>query len=401
MSTGNKRKSTSGELNRRGFLRVSALGTGALAIGSGGLLTACDPLPLNPPDENGIRLHPWFKSRVVATTGENVPGTDYPWHLWPDGGGGFALPDGGWSYVSNSEWFTSNEGGAGASYLRFGSDGVVSDAGRVLSGTLRNCSGGITPWGTWLSCEEVPNGSVWECDPLGAVPAIQHTGMGQFFHEAAACHPDQEVVFMTEDLPTGGLYRFIPNTWGELSTGILQVLTEPTAGTLSWETVPDPIGDPIATRDQVPDTKQFNGGEGIDLSNGNVVFTTKGDNKVWSYDPVANTLTTLYDAAIAVNGVLTGVDNVETSAEGVIYVCEDGGDMQIVLVREDGSTFPVVQIADNPTSEICGAAFDPSGKRLYFSDQRGPGRTIEVNGPWNLFTDPGLFPFPEVEPEAT
>jgi secreted PhoX family phosphatase len=165
--------------------------------------------------------------------------------------------------------------------------------------------------------------------------------------------------------------------------------------------VPDPIGDPIATRDQVPDTKQFNGGEGIDLSNGNVVFTTKGDNKVWSYDPVANTLTTLYDAAIAVNGVLTGVDNVETSAEGVIYVCEDGGDMQIVLVREDGSTFPVVQIADNPTSEICGAAFDPSGKRLYFSDQRGPGRTIEVNGPWNLFTDPGLFPFPEVEPEAT
>ncbi len=28
------------------------------------------------------------------------------------------------------------------------------------------CAGGATPWDSWLSCDEVVNGLVYECDPF-------------------------------------------------------------------------------------------------------------------------------------------------------------------------------------------------------------------------------------------
>ena len=41
--------------------------------------------------------------------------------------------------------------------------------------------------------------------------------------------------------------------------------------------------------------------------------------------------------------------------------------MQIVLVRENGETFPVVEVTGVSSSEVTGPTFDPSGTRLYFS----------------------------------
>ncbi|KWX02941.1 Uncharacterized protein LI90_3990 [Carbonactinospora thermoautotrophica] len=66
---------------------------------------------------------------------------------------------------------------------------------------------------------------------------------------------------MTEDEPDGCFYRFVPTTWGDLSSGTLRVLTE-SGGVLSWVNVPDPDGSPTATRKQVSTAKKFNGGEG-------------------------------------------------------------------------------------------------------------------------------------------
>ncbi len=135
-----------------------------------------------------------------------MPGTDYRWHEASDGSATFPLDDGGWILVSNSETLQG-----GASAIRFDRRGQVADAYRILDGTAQNCSGGGTPWGTWLSCEEVEDGLVWECDPTGRRKAVSHPAMGVFKHEAAAVDPRGKRVYLTEDLIDGRFYRFTPS----------------------------------------------------------------------------------------------------------------------------------------------------------------------------------------------
>ncbi|MEJ2180625.1 MAG: DUF839 domain-containing protein [Gammaproteobacteria bacterium] len=132
--------------------------------------------PLKAPDENGVRVPEGFSSRIVARTNEKpLKDSNYVWHWAPDGGEVFATHGGGWIYVSNSET-AGGAGGAGA--LVFGVNGDLRDAYSILEGTSRNCSGGKTPWGTWLSCEEDSDGHVWECDPLGLAKARRLDALG-------------------------------------------------------------------------------------------------------------------------------------------------------------------------------------------------------------------------------
>lgn len=382
-------------MDRRTVLRASVVAGGAAAF-AGGLWQAAFAAPAQPgpspygdllaPDANGIQLPAGFTARVIARSGQLVPGTAYLWHLAPDGGACF--PDGaGWIYVSNSE--VPLVGGASA--VRFRADGSIASAYRILSGTNVNCAGGATPWNTWLSCEEFPLGAVWETDPYGQRGAVSRSRMGRFTHEAAACDPDRRVVYLTEDESDGRFYRFRPDTWGDLNTGQLEVLVgSADTGPVSWRAVPDRDGFPVPTRYQVSGAKRFNGGEGCFYTGGICYFTTKGDNRVWAYDAVHQTLDVAYDDSLVPGGAtpLTGVDNITAAGSGDLYVAEDGGNMEINVITPAGVVAPFVRLLDQGSSEITGPAFSPDGRRLYFSSQRGTsgqltgGITYEVSGPF-------------------
>jgi uncharacterized protein len=351
--------------------------------------------PLLGPDPNGVRLPAGFTSRVVARSGRPpVPGAAFLWHRAPDGGATYSVSGGGWIYVSNSE-MEPGAGGAGA--LRFDAAGTVVAAYPILTGTARNCAGGKLSGDRWLSCEENGDGGrVYECDVSGVGPAVARPALGRFNHEGVALDTVENVLYLTEDRPDGGLYRFRPATrttqgYPDLSAGTLEVaevIRGGTLGSVAWHALPDPDGARTPTRYQVPAMTPFNGGEGIGYHDGTVYFATKGDNRVWAYKVATAMLVVLYDDDTSSSPILTGVDNVECSSDGDVLVAEDGGDLQIVAITAAGLVVPLLQLVGHDLSEVTGPAFSPDQRRLYFSSQRGTtgsssdGMTFEIMGPF-------------------
>ncbi len=345
--------------------------------------------PRHPPDELGLRLPDGFRSRVLARGGEPVAGTGYRWHEASDGSATFPSGDGGWILVSNSE---TRDGGASA--VRFSAAGEVADAYRVLGGTSQNCSGGGTPWGTWLSCEEVEDGLVWECDPTGRRTAVSRPAMGTFKHEAAAVDPVGRRVYLTEDLVDGGLYRFTPAQWPDLSHGRLEVAWVGRSGEVRWLPVPDPAASGRPTRRQLRRSTEFKRGEGLWLDGHTLYVATTADHRVHAYDTRREQIRVAYDGLASRSAPLLRVDQLTANRAGEVFVCEDIAteEIDIGLIEPSGhvSRFLSATGPLHERSEITGVTFDPSGSRMYFSSQRaggagdvpGPGAIYEISGPF-------------------
>ncbi len=378
------------DISRRSVLRWSGT-AGVIALGVNLAAGCAADIPEGSgADANGVVTLPGFTSRIIAVAGQPVAGTGFDFRAFPDGAATFAdlQVAGGWYLAVNHEI----PGIGGVSSIRFAPDGTIVDAYSICSDTGLNCAGGATPWGTWLTGEEFDWGHIWECDPTGAKSALRRRAMGAFCHEAAAVARDGRV-YLTEDRPDGGFYRFTPDHPGDLSTGLLEIATGGSKkGPVTWVRVPNPDPSLFDTqcRHQVADTMQFEGGEGIATQGDRVWFSTKRDDRIWQYDLTTESVQLRYQAGGS--SALSGVDNlwIDTRSEA-LFVAEDGGNMEVVMLRPDNTVLPVVQLPGQSISEITGPCFSPDGRRLYFSSQRAPvgglglplGITYEVTGPFD------------------
>ncbi|MEQ9546387.1 MAG: DUF839 domain-containing protein [Marinobacter sp.] len=382
--------------------------------------------PLENSGVDNILVPPGFEIRRVAISGLTAATVaplpslgiiNYPWHTFPDGGAVFDLDDGGWVYVSNSE--TTLTGGVGA--LRFNSDGQITDSYPILENTRRNCAGGPTPWQTWLSCEEVSDGKVYECDPLGTPnTALELPSLGIFNHEAVAVDLTTRTLFLTEDAGDGRLYRFRSNglstaingTPGlDMQNGILEVLEiegfeagaypEDLAAVrkvkrVNWVPVASPERVQSEVRAEILETTDvgapgtiFKGGEGIWIHEiptdqqqavsgaekplrAVVYFACKGDNRVYSLDVDNDLIEVVFDndQLMAPDIPFDDVDNITVSPMGDVVVAEDGDAMRLMIMNPSGPSKILLQIPGGG-SELTGPAFTSNGQYLYFSSQRG------------------------------
>lgn len=367
---------TTSPLNRRAFIGRTALaGVGVALAGSVDTLfrptaAAAQPVlagygPLVPDAAGILALPIGFSYSIIARSGETLLDDGAPVPSDPDANGVFAQ-GGNTVLVTNHEIGSDEPFGVpvvdgvtydpgargGTTTTVIGPDGTPQSRHVSVAGTVNNCAGGITPWGTWLTCEEtearagskgftLDHGYVFEVDPAGQAANIDRSGiplkfLGRYAHEAVAVDPATSAVYLTEDAsgPNGLYYRWTPPQGFVGGPGALHALAQSpggdTAGTLQamtcfadgvhvpdlsqatvpgvrytveWVDVPDrdakstPVRKQF-TNDQITRSRKL---EGQWWGDGGVYFVAsyartddgsvaEHDGQVWFHDPAAGTI---------------------------------------------------------------------------------------------------------------
>ena len=400
-----------------------------------------------------------FSYKIIARSGERMSDGFYVPGL-PDGMGTFEGPDGLTIVLRNHEIFPEylpEYGPFGPSNELLGraSRRLIYDRGREgypalgcvttlvydtvskelkrqflsLAGTLVNCSGGTTPWNSWISCEEIfqnpsfrlakKHGYVFEI-PASAeqkiVKPVPLKDMGRFVHEAVAVDPRTNIIYQTEDQLDGLIYRFLPNRSGRLEEGgrlqCLRFDSEQKMDTRNWDeqrVMPgdispvgwidlenvDPKKDDLRFRGLERGAALFASGEGMAYFDGAVYFDcTNGGRikagQIWRYVPspfegtakekeLPGKLELLVE--VSDRSVLENPDQMTGTPWGDLLVCEDGfGEQYLAGVTPQGKIYRFARNARDE-SEFAGICFSPDGSTA-FVNYLNAGFTFAVTGPW-------------------
>lgn len=316
------------------------------------------------------------------------------------------------------------------------STGKVEHEYLSLTGTVRNCAGGVTPWNSWITCEETEYRSGDENGALekdhgynfevkaSEKPSISEPvplkSMGRFVHEAVAVQPGSGIVYQTEDSGDGAFYRFIPNEYGNLQKGgklqCLALKEWKSADTRNWEketsdtfplkksfdvywidldNVEAPDND-LRLRGYQQGAARFARGEGIWYGKNELYFAcTNGGKKtygqIFKYTPSKHEGKSeeknspgKLELFVEPNNtdIFQYCDNLTLAPWGDVIICEDKNDARIIGITPQGKSYEIAKNIGYRKSEFAGPVFSPSGKTLFVNIQ-SPGVTLAITGPWN------------------
>ena len=437
-------------LNRRNFIGATGAAFSGLLLngctGRSAPLTSApssfaDYGPLVPDPAGMLDLPRGFSYRLLSSLGNAMTdGCTVPDKA--DGMGCFSLGNDEIVLIRNHELVPADDAG-GVLAKGFGTrDGAIVPGGttsivldattlevkrefRSLAGTIRNCSGGITPWGSWLTCEEAPTGPgqrfgeglaenhgwVFEvpANATGLIDAVPLKAMGRFNHEAACVDPRTGIVYLSEDRDDSVLYRFVPTTPGRLGDGgLLQAMVvEGLSDTRNWTSADMAVGfrhtvrwidcddvespnDDLRSRAAAKGAALVARGEGIHTGTDEIfVCSTNGGPRklgqilrlVPGTGGEPDQIELFFESQS--KDQFNYGDNLTVGPNGHLIVCEDQYtdvvDNHLRGITPDGLAYAFGRL--RLQTELAGGCFSPDGK-WFFVNAYSPTRTLAITGPW-------------------